>query len=173
MRDKNKQHLYLKEWKKRNKDKIRKYAKTYIEKHRKKLREYKRSWCAKNRDHVNAKARIYGAKRKEAAAEYQQMQYKEQPLKMREKGRRSRKLPKPSHPESGVCECCGNPPNKKFGLHLDHDHKTGQFRGWLCHKCNLGLGSLGDDEMGVARALVYLGRANDRNISLLPVSASI
>ena len=38
----------------------------------------------------------------------------------------------------------------------DHDHKTEQFRGWLCHKCNLGLGNLGDDAERCKRAMEYL-----------------
>lgn len=38
----------------------------------------------------------------------------------------------------------------------DHDHETEQFRGWLCHKCNLGLGNLGDDAERCKRAMEYL-----------------
>ena len=39
---------------------------------------------------------------------------------------------------------------------LDHDHKTGKFRGWLCNKCNSALGWLEDDINYTRRALNYL-----------------
>ena len=39
---------------------------------------------------------------------------------------------------------------------LDHDHDTGEFRGWLCNKCNSGLGWLDDDINYVRRAVNYL-----------------
>ena len=46
--------------------------------------------------------------------------------------------------------------NKKSVWVADHDHKTEQFRGWLCHKCNLGLGNLNDDPERCKRAMEYL-----------------
>jgi Recombination endonuclease VII len=36
----------------------------------------------------------------------------------------------------GVCQCCHNSP----AVSLDHCHKTGELRGWLCQMCNVGLG---------------------------------
>jgi transposase len=60
-----------------------------------------------------------------------------------------------------VCEVCGRPQQgRKKVLGLDHDHDTGELRGWLCHKCNAGIGMLGDDLDGIARADAYLRRTS-------------
>ena len=39
---------------------------------------------------------------------------------------------------------------------LDHDHNTGEFRGWLCNRCNSALGWLDDDLDKLKRAVKYL-----------------
>ena len=36
---------------------------------------------------------------------------------------------------------------------IDHDHDTGEFRGWLCNNCNTGLGAMGDTIEGLERAI--------------------
>lgn len=67
--------------------------------------------------------------------------------------------------QGGVCACCGSADpagrsdNNRF--HVDHDHRTGKVRGLLCHKCNTGLGMLGDDVEGLTAALAYLLQAQD------------
>jgi hypothetical protein len=38
----------------------------------------------------------------------------------------------------GPCEIC----DKISSLVFDHDHNNGKFRGWLCQRCNLTLGTL-------------------------------
>lgn len=58
---------------------------------------------------------------------------------------------------TGRCEICTlaeESLNRK--LHLDHDHGTGEFRGWLCGNCNIGIGLLGDTREKLLRAVVYL-----------------
>lgn len=70
-----------------------------------------------------------------------------------------RKMPKPTRAAPLRCECCGNKPSKTRSLALDHCHVTGKFRGWLCVRCNTGLGGLGDSIAGLQRGLAYLRRA--------------
>jgi hypothetical protein len=50
------------------------------------------------------------------------------------------------------CECC----KQIDKLVVDHDHTTGKFRGWLCKRCNLGIGKLGDNLEGLKKAVKYL-----------------
>jgi len=47
-------------------------------------------------------------------------------------------------------------PNKKNVWCCDHNHTTNKFRGWLCHKCNLGLGNFDDDIKRIKNAMQYL-----------------
>jgi hypothetical protein len=60
--------------------------------------------------------------------------------------------PKPEH-----CELCGGLPDKK-GIVWDHDHASGEFRGWLCGRCNLVLGKVKDDPELLRKLADYLDR---------------
>lgn len=46
--------------------------------------------------------------------------------------------------------------NRHGGWCLDHDHKTGEFRGWLCHDCNKALGFFKDDTKLLKSAIKYI-----------------
>ena len=55
-------------------------------------------------------------------------------------------------PPDTLCEICG----KGNQIVYDHDHKTCDFRGWLCDPCNRGLGQCGDNIEGLVKRLNYL-----------------
>lgn len=89
-------------------------------------------WRLLNLDKMNEYNRQWRERNKETA-EY------------RTRRRKQRGYPDPTRPEPTHCEMCGNLPNIKKYIYLDHCHRTNVFRGWLCGKCNIGLGALGDD----------------------------
>lgn len=56
----------------------------------------------------------------------------------------------------GKCQICGEPPSGRYkNLAIDHDHKTGEVRGLLCHRCNMPLAWF---EQHADAAKAYLGR---------------
>jgi hypothetical protein len=56
--------------------------------------------------------------------------------------------------QGGVCALCGGTELRR--LAVDHNHKTGDFRGLLCFSCNTGLGKFGDDPERLRRAARYV-----------------
>lgn len=68
---------------------------------------------------------------------------------------------------SGACDICGGRPQRGDGrtsrLCIDHDHRTGEFRGLLCSSCNIGIGKLQDDPEILRSAIEYLVRARRMN----------
>jgi len=71
-----------------------------------------------------------------------------------EKGRVVSNLKKINQiPENHECPICKKKSKKYY---LDHDWKTGQFRGYLCNACNIALGLLKDDILILNSAIDYL-----------------
>tara|TARA_R110002020_G_scaffold206741_1_gene412097 strand:- start:400 stop:849 length:450 start_codon:yes stop_codon:yes gene_type:complete len=69
------------------------------------------------------------------------------------------------YPEEGyVCPICLKTPEQIIPetngnvvpFCIDHDHKTGAFKGWICAKCNSALGFFEDNADYVRRAAKYL-----------------
>jgi hypothetical protein len=50
-----------------------------------------------------------------------------------------------------LCEICLKP-----GSDIDHDHVSNKVRGYLCRKCNLGLGCFDDNAWRMLRAAQYV-----------------
>ncbi len=63
--------------------------------------------------------------------------------------------------QGGVCSICGRPETHTYRgktkkLSVDHNHETGEIRGLLCYKCNLGIGQFEDSIELLDRAKRYL-----------------
>ena len=54
--------------------------------------------------------------------------------------------------QRGMCGICDTKMERPCA---DHDHVTGRFRGFLCRRCNLGIGHLRDDAEIIARAVKW------------------
>ena len=62
------------------------------------------------------------------------------------------------------CDCCKKSIFTTKTIQLDHCHETGKFRGWLCKECNISVGNLGDNVLGLVRALTYINKTENKNI---------
>jgi hypothetical protein len=77
-------------------------------------------------------------------------------------GNNSRSIKKIApRPRPERCEVCNGYGNKN-GIVLDHNHKTGKFRGWLCSNCNTTLGLLKEDPQRFDLLKAYL--LNNENL---------
>jgi len=128
-------------WRKKNKEKIKQYKKDYYKNNSEKMRAYYRAYREKNLEKVKGVLRIYGRNNRDKINKYK--------LKKLENIAK-RKKPK-------KCEICGREDKVVF----DHCHKTGEFRGWICHKCNIALGLINDD-IDILKGLIkYLKKYED------------
>ena len=69
--------------------------------------------------------------------------------------------PPPADHSCPICERTSDEiraanPKKKGIWCADHNHDTNTFRGWICHKCNLGLGNFNDVIKSLQNAVKYL-----------------
>lgn len=56
------------------------------------------------------------------------------------------------NPRPSNCEICG-----EMGvICYDHDHATGEFRGWVCSPCNCIMGFANDDIQKLEKIILYL-----------------
>lgn len=136
--------LQAREWHNRNRDRV-------AEKRRANyacgaLKEKKRSYYLENKPALLAKRKAHYEAAK-SSGKY-----------TADVGRQRRNMPAPTRPQPIGCEICTRELKPGAGTCLDHCHDTGKFRGWLCHRCNLSIGHLGDNAAGVRRALIYLER---------------
>jgi hypothetical protein len=126
-------------WHKDNPEAIREHKRRYREKNREKLREADRKYIRDENGEITAKEKAHQARNRiQRALDLEGLAGRPRPL---------------------VCDICEGPPDPKRGMHFDHCHQSGQFRGWLCRKCNLMLGNAEDDPSRLRKGAAYLERS--------------
>lgn len=72
-------------------------------------------------------------------------------------------------PKPDNCEICGIPGIElKKGLCYEHNHKTGEFRGWVCGRCNTVMGMVDDNQETLLLIVKYLKKnATDSKFDLV------
>lgn len=95
--------------------------------------------------------RKYTAKKKQMNRDWY-LKNRESVRAVQNEKRRKAKIEKAGYAPSGKCEIC----EKEAQMYFDHDHKTNDFRGWLCFQCNTAIGLAQDDVRVLARMIQYL-----------------
>jgi len=88
-------------------------------------------------------------------------------LKLQKERKRLREITPPP-PDDYICPICRKEEKELLGRGgknngawvNDHDHETGEFRGYLCHSCNRNIGGFNDSIESLERAIKYL-KKND------------
>lgn len=134
------------------------------------LREKKRIYARENAEKLAAAARKRRHRRGDEWRAYKREYYKNNPETYRRYNLSRYNISPEEYDrllasQGGGCACCGAAENKNGKrLFVDHCHESGAVRGILCHRCNSGIGSLGDDVKGLRRALAYLARAELKRV---------
>jgi Recombination endonuclease VII len=129
-----------------------------------------KSWKAANPEKVKANAKLYRERHKaelyEKYKEWERESKRKDPEAYKAKTRRTNlkkaygitivEWDRMFAAQNGVCAICHRPETTGQRLSVDHNHKTGKVRGLLCHRCNRGMGVMGDDPLILRSAAHYL-----------------
>lgn len=115
--------------------------------------EYHRQWRLKHASSVKATQIRYQEKHASEILERNRIRSEDRKLKWANRAR------------SPYCEVCGT----FCRTVLDHDHKTGKFRGWLCSPCNSALGHAHDNPAVLEALMRYVMRHFVRESMINPV----
>lgn len=141
-------------WRAADLERLRAQSREYYAANRDRAKVVHAKWRAANRDRIkivnSAWARANLARRAAAATSRRERRKKHGPGAVLFEAQR------------GLCGICSVdlracPPRH---VHLDHCHRTGRLRGWLCHGCNTGIGLLADDPARMRAAANYVEGSN-------------
>ena len=137
--------------------------------HPERIAETQRKWYAKNGAAYRESHRdeLRAATRKWYAAHPEQVKVNNRTQRLRSYGLTNEDYAARLLAQGGVCALCGKAEthlDRKGGitrLAVDHDHATGAVRALLCHACNVGIGTFGDDPDLLRAAAEYIERMSE------------
>lgn len=122
---------------------------------RERARRASAEWRARNQQQVNESRRDHYARNKERLrAEWRKRYATDEEFKAKHRGESLSGYYRASIPRPDECEVCG----RDGPICYDHCHAGGHFRGWLCNRCNVVLGHIGDDPDLLRKLADYLER---------------
>lgn len=113
--------------------------------------------CYRNSPFMQQRRREYYQAHREAWKEHTRKARIRRTKQVKAYGLSASQLERMLSEQGNLCALCGSPPKRK-ALALDHCHKSGRVRAFLCHPCNGALGLLKDDPSLCDRAAAYLRR---------------
>lgn len=141
----------LKNYYEDNKVYYKEYAKTYAKDNKESLKEYKKEYYKNNKDKIIKISTQYRKNNIDKVKINHWRRCGITPL-----NGDFNKLIKMLK-ETTNCGICGiHKDELKYSLALDHNHDTGEPRGFLCHNCNSAIGKLKDNSDLVRKAAEYL-----------------
>lgn len=137
----------VKAWRAANPDKVAAQARRYRAKHPDKIRVIKGRYREKNRE------RLLPIEAEQAAARRKRDPAGERRRQLAWQQRKEARLERiAGRPRAHVCELCSSQERTVF----DHCHVSGEFRGWICDRCNKTLGLVKDSPALLRALAAYL-----------------
>jgi hypothetical protein len=137
-----------------NRERLLARAKAHYAANRERIREQRARHYAEHRDEINARARAKHAENPEIKRERGRRWRAANNARLREHGLTPEQYDSLLSEQARCCAICDQP----FAAvpRIDHDHRTGEVRGLLCHNCNVALGHFRDNPVLLRRAIHYL-----------------
>jgi len=116
---------------------VNEHRREYMRRWRADNPDYQKQWYANNQERLRVKRAQHYLENRASILAKNKAYDLAHPERSRMKERRARGILNPTgETKFGACDVC----EKECKLNLDHDHATGEQRGWLCQRCNLKLG---------------------------------
>lgn len=145
----------VKAWRKRNKDKVAAQARRYRERYPDKVKAIRERHRANNLETIRERDKLAQRERRSKNPEAQRLRVARFKKKVE-----AERVKIAGRPRPDVCELCGEKARTVF----DHCHLSGNFRGWICDRCNRVLGSVKDDIMLMNKMINYLEKADGSTV---------